>query len=260
MAIYDTIGAGYNTTRQADPYITDRLCQLLKPSKEGIYLDIGCGTGNYLAALAAKGYQFYGIDPSQTMLEAARLKCPKATFITATAEHIPLPDAFFDGAVAVLTLHHWGDIQAGLAGLARVLKPGAKLVIFSFTPGQMRGYWLYHYFPDMIERCMAGIPAWTKMEAMLAHAGFAQAEAEKYFTRPEQTDHFLYSHKSRPQEYLNPVVRDNTSAFRLHCTEDELHTGLVQLEADIESGEIGAVMASYENDTGDYLFISAERM
>jgi ubiquinone/menaquinone biosynthesis C-methylase UbiE len=260
MAIYDQIGKGYNSTRQADPYIADRLCDLLQPHEGGIYLEIGCGTGNYLAALSAKGYSFYGVDPSETMLETARNTYPAERFILATADSMPLPDANFDGAIAILTLHHWANLEDGLAGVARVLKPGANWAIFSFAPEQMKGYWLHHYFPEMIERCMSLIPSLYEMKAMLIHAGFGHIGTEKYFIRPEHIDHFLYSHKSRPEKYLEAGVRNNASAFRLQCTEDELEDGLQRLEADIRSGEIATVMASYENDLGDYLFIKAERL
>lgn len=259
MITYDNIGTGYNITRHADPYIADRLYNLLYPSKDGLYLDIGCGTGNYLKTLTAKGLTLYGIDPSETMLISARAANPYTTFLNATAESIPLSDNFFNGAIAVLTIHHWQDIPNGLTGLARVLKPASKAVFFSFTPQQMRGYWLYHYFPQMIERCMAGIPTLNDMCNHLSTAGFHTIETEKYFIDPTLQDHFLYSNKFRPAQYLNPTVRDGASAFRLHCPPDELSTGLATLESDITSRSINSIMQFYENDLGDYLFISATK-
>src|SRR4051812_6145732 len=104
-AVYDKAGIGYNTTRCADPYLAGRLYEMLSPSPEGVYLDIGCGTANYLTALAAKGVSFYGIDPSETMLKEARAKDNNATFIKASAENIPVDSNFFDGALATFTLH-----------------------------------------------------------------------------------------------------------------------------------------------------------
>lgn len=46
-AKYDHIGINYNTTRKADRYLTEKLCEYLNPKLNGLYLDIGCGTGNY---------------------------------------------------------------------------------------------------------------------------------------------------------------------------------------------------------------------
>ena len=63
-AIYDAIGTGYNSTRQADPYLTSRLLYFLKPQPGKLYLDIGCGTGNYTIALSNQGLNFTGVEPS----------------------------------------------------------------------------------------------------------------------------------------------------------------------------------------------------
>jgi predicted TPR repeat methyltransferase len=68
---YDKIGIGYNSTRQADPYLTERLLYHLQPKNNKLYLDIGCGTGNYTCALDDKGISFIGVEPSGEMLREA---------------------------------------------------------------------------------------------------------------------------------------------------------------------------------------------
>ena len=70
--IYDLGGDQYDFTRSADPYLTAKIFDLLHPHSSGMHLDIGCGTGNYTMALAAKGLNFTGIDPSEKMLDVAR--------------------------------------------------------------------------------------------------------------------------------------------------------------------------------------------
>lgn len=52
---YNKIGSNYNSTWKADPLLTKKLLEHLKPEKDGLYLDIGCGTGNYSIALNKKG-------------------------------------------------------------------------------------------------------------------------------------------------------------------------------------------------------------
>lgn len=54
-AIYNEIGSGYDTTRRADPEILNRLVNLIPLNKDGFYLDVGCGTGNYTAELSKLG-------------------------------------------------------------------------------------------------------------------------------------------------------------------------------------------------------------
>jgi len=255
--LYDTIGGNYNATRRADPYIADRIYQLLNANPAGLYMDIGCGTGNYLNALTNKGLRFYGIDPSDTMLQAARLKNTDTTFIKSKAEDISLQSNFFDGATAVLTLHHWENQLKGLQEVNRVLKPGAKIVFFSFTPEQMRGYWLYHYFPEMIEAATKLIPSTEEMTQLLKESGYGSVETELYFVQEDLQDHFMYSNKHKPANYLSAEVRNNASAFSALATKEEVEHGLIILESDIKSGEITHIMQEYENDLGDYLFITA---
>ncbi|HEX3385799.1 MAG TPA: class I SAM-dependent methyltransferase, partial [Mucilaginibacter sp.] len=101
--LYDDIGRGYNTTRQADAYLTGRLYYHLLPKDGAVYLDVGCGTGNYTTALANKGLDFQGIEPSEEMLGIARLRSSDVKWFTGKAENIPAEDALFDGAIATLT-------------------------------------------------------------------------------------------------------------------------------------------------------------
>jgi 2-polyprenyl-3-methyl-5-hydroxy-6-metoxy-1,4-benzoquinol methylase len=51
----DKIGIDYNSIRKAEPYLTKRLNEHLNPNKDGTYLDIGCGTGNYTMELEKNG-------------------------------------------------------------------------------------------------------------------------------------------------------------------------------------------------------------
>jgi ubiquinone/menaquinone biosynthesis C-methylase UbiE len=255
--IYNKIGIGYNDTRRADPYITQRIIANLQPTTEGLYLDIGCGTGNYLQALMDNGYTMYGVDPSDVMLEKAKEKCADATIVKAVVENLPFADQMFDGVVGNFTLHHWTDLQQGLSELYRVMKPGSHAVFLSFTPKQMFGYWLCHYFPKMMERSAALVPSEANMIVLLRDAGFSSVKTEKYFVQDDLQDHFLYSSKYKPSRYLDPEVRKGASSFSAFCEPDELETGLKQLETDIRSGVIHEIIEQYENEEGDYMFFNA---
>ncbi|MBC7864431.1 MAG: methyltransferase domain-containing protein, partial [Bacteroidia bacterium] len=174
--VYNKIGIGYNNTRKADPYIAERIIAHLQPQPGGIYLDIGCGTGNYLQYINQKGFSFCGVDPSEIMLDIAKKKCSGCKFLKGVAEKIPAEDYSFDGAMAIFTLHHWGNQQQGLNELYRVLKQGSKIVFLSFTAEQMNEYWLVHYFPQMIKRSGELVPDKGTMKNMLQLAGFSLIE------------------------------------------------------------------------------------
>lgn len=254
---YDTIGKEYNATRKADPYLTGKLYELLLAVPGNHYLDIGCGTGNYLNALSKQGLNFTGVDPSLTMLEQAEWKNPEAHFICAKAENIPLPDQIFDGAIAIFTIHHWDDMLRGLKEVRRVLKPGSRFVCFSFTPRQMKGYWLNHYFPLMMQRSWEIVPEREEMAEIILQAGFSSVFTENYTVHEGLEDHFLYSSKHHPERYLDAAIRKNASSFSVFAEEGEVERGLSLLEGDIRSGYIETVMEEYANELGDYIFYIA---
>ena len=138
QAKYDKIGVAYNSTRKADPFLSKKLIEHLDPKKDGVYLDIGCGTGNYTNEVAKQGIQIIGIDPSGKMLSEARQRNPKVDWQIGTAEEIDGSDETFDGIMASLTIHHWTDLQKAFAELQRVLKADGRIVIFTSTPSQMK--------------------------------------------------------------------------------------------------------------------------
>ncbi len=256
---YDIIGVDYNVTRKADPYLFSRLFALLNPVAENLYLDIGCGTGNYTSEFAKKGCKFIGIDPSEEMLEKAKIKDNSITWKTGKAEHIDLPSESVDGIIASLTLHHWQDLKKGFSELNRVLKPNGKIVIFTATPKQMKGYWLHHYFPKMLSDSIIQMPGYDYIESSLNANSLKIHSAEKYFIQPDLQDLFLYSGKHNPELYFENKVRHGISSFSSLANAKEVQQGLILLEKDIKSEKIKTIISTYENTDGDYLFITAKK-
>jgi len=258
-AKYDHIGNGYNNTRKADPYILDRLHYHLNPIKEGVYLDIGCGTGNYTSKLHQKDTRFIGIDPSEKMLENAKKAHPHITWTRGKAENIPLENASVEGVIGSLTLHHWDSLEKGFSELHRVLKPYANLVFFTSTPTQMQGYWLNHYFPKMLEDSIKQMPSLEQITNAMQLAGFKNIYIEKYNIQPNLQDQFLYVGKENPKRYLDEHVRNGISSFSHLANQEEVEKGLKLLEKDINSNKIHTIMRNYENRDGDYLFILSQK-
>ncbi|KAA1244060.1 class I SAM-dependent methyltransferase [Aquimarina sp. RZ0] len=252
---YDLIGAGYNTTRKADPYLFNRLHDLLSPSKEGTYLDIGCGTGNYTKLFDKKGYQFIGVDPSQEMLKKARSGNHSVSWKIGNAENLDLLPNSIDGSIASLTLHHWHDLTQGFASLRRVLKPEGKIVIFTATPIQMKGYWINHYFPEMLRDSIRQMPSLETIKNSLKNNQLYIEKTEKYFVQPDLEDFFLYAGKHNPKLYFEPKIRQGISSFSSLSNASEVTIGLDSLQKDIQSHKINDIIKSYENTNGDYIFL-----
>lgn len=256
---YDKIGIDYNSTRKADPFLTNKLIEHLNPKKDGIYLDIGCGTGNYTNELERNGIQLIGIDPSEKMLEKARFKNQRVDWRIGTAENIQLSDNSMDGIIGSLTIHHWTDLSKSFFELQRILKDDGRIVIFTSTPIQMEGYWLNHYFPRMLKDSIDQMPSLEKVEEAMTRNSIVITEIDKYFIQPDLQDKFLYCGKQNPELYFNEQIRNGISSFSSLANRDEVKQGLKKLRSDIENGKINEVIDSYDNDFGDYLYIIGKK-
>jgi SAM-dependent methyltransferase len=94
--------------------------------------DLGCGTGALTAAFAPHVAQVHAVDASSAMLAAARARLerwPHVQVHEGVLEQLPLADRTLDVAVLSLVLHHVADPQRALREVARVLRPGGRLLI-----------------------------------------------------------------------------------------------------------------------------------
>jgi SAM-dependent methyltransferase len=100
----------------------------------GEILDAACGTGRYAAYLAARGHSVIGVDQSPAMLDLARAKLPGRRFVPGQLTDLPLDDASVDAAVCALALVHVPEPARAVAELARVVRPGGRIVISDVHP------------------------------------------------------------------------------------------------------------------------------
>jgi demethylmenaquinone methyltransferase/2-methoxy-6-polyprenyl-1,4-benzoquinol methylase len=99
-------------------------------------LDVACGTGDLAIELASRGGDVIGSDFSEGMLERARVKAPGLTWEQADAMALPYPDNTFDAATVGFGARNFGDLARGLREMARVVKPGGRVVILEITTPQ----------------------------------------------------------------------------------------------------------------------------
>jgi ubiquinone/menaquinone biosynthesis C-methylase UbiE len=255
--LYDRIGGTYDATRRADPLIAARLRALLDVHGDGVYLDLGCGTGNYTAALAQGGGSWCGVDAAPTMIAAARLKSRLVKWCLGDAAALPIASATVDGVLCVLAIHHFRDRLAVFTEVRRVLRPGGRFIAFTAGRSQMRQYWLNRYFPDAMSTAIQQMPDLADVEAMLRQVNLAPVMLEPYSAQPDLQDSFLYSGKPAPKRYLDAQFRTGISTFANLASPREIEEGCRRLAADIETGRIRQVVADSPSPEGDYLFLVA---
>lgn len=97
-------------------------------------LDAACGTGRHARHLAGLGHEVTGVDRTPAMLAAARERVPEASFVEGDLMALPFEDGSFDLLVCALALEHVGDLVAAVSELARVVRPGGRIVISESHP------------------------------------------------------------------------------------------------------------------------------
>ena len=170
--LYDLVGGRFIRTTDAEIL-----------SRAGVtpgdhLLDVGTGPG-YLARAASKlvapGGIAIGIDASPEMIDRARMRAERAhseaEYRVATAESLPFDDDAFDIVVSRLVLHHLpGDVKGqALAEIARVLRPGGRLLIVDLASPTAKG--AHH----LAAHLMGTHPeTGAVLEELIAKAGFTQ--------------------------------------------------------------------------------------
>jgi SAM-dependent methyltransferase len=89
-------------------------------------LDVGCGSGALVAALAdvLGPEQVAGIDPSEPFVQASRTRVPGARILVGSAESLPFADAEFDATLSQLVVNFLGDPEQGVREMSRVTQRG----------------------------------------------------------------------------------------------------------------------------------------
>ena len=230
--IYNKIGTGYNTTRQADSRIVDRIVTLLALAPGSRVLDVGAGTGSYARALVERGYQVTALEPSLVMREQAE-EGSRVSWVEGSAESLPFADDTFDAAILILCVHHFTDLAGAFAEIRRVVSQG-PIVIFTYDPAAIESPWLFQYFPIFREQIRGSFPSIERIRDCFENE---DSVAVHPFPLPHDLcDGFAGAAWRYPERYLEQDYRDGTSAFR-QLDPMLLKEGLAKLTSDLENGQ-----------------------
>src|SRR3954454_13060848 len=99
-------------------------------------LDVATGTGDLAIELRSRGADVVGVDFSEGMLDQARRKAPGIEFRQGNALALDFPDNEFDATTVGFGARNFDDLDRGLAEMARVVRPGGKVVVLEITNPQ----------------------------------------------------------------------------------------------------------------------------
>ena len=158
------------------PQLISTVSEMIQPAK-GRVLDIACGPGTFGRRIASPSKEVWGIDVSPGMLRQGAVYTAKEGisnmhFARARVESLPFSEGLFDATICCGSLHLFTDTVIALHEMARVMKPGAILAVFTFTAGR-GGILKYRWVRDWSHR-NHGLHVFTlsELEQCLTATGF----------------------------------------------------------------------------------------
>jgi SAM-dependent methyltransferase len=226
---YDALAADYATHRRVHPGVLRGLVDLCAEVSALRVLEVGCGTGNYAAALAEMtSVRCSGLDPSPRMLEAARQKSAAAAWHQGSAESLPFSSGAFDLVYSVDVIHHVQDRRAFFAEAFRVLAKGGYFATATDNE-QIIGQRvpLSRYFPETVELELQRYPKPGEIPGLLRSSGFQGVSEEEV--------EFAYALSD-----ATPFERKAFSSLHL-IPEEAFDRGLARLKQDLQGGPLACV-------------------
>lgn len=221
--LYDAIGQTYAATRVPDPRIGAQIHAAL--GEVGSVVNVGAGAGAYEPRETV-----LAVEPSAVMI--AQRPAGSAPAVQASAEALPLADDAVDAALALLTVHHWRDLEAGVRELRRVAR--RRVVVLHWDAEVTRASWLmreYLFATEPFDR--DGAISIERLVALLGGPG--RVRVVPVAVPHDCTDGFAGAFWRRPAAYLDPAVRAGISSMA-GPGEAVVAPAIARLAADLASG------------------------
>jgi ubiquinone/menaquinone biosynthesis C-methylase UbiE len=223
---YDEVAGEYAAHRRPHSGVLQELVRRPRLTPESAVLEVGCGTGNYARALAARcGCTTFGLDPSAAMLSHASAHREATGWVQGRAEQLVFAAGAFDLVFSVDVIHHVPDKASFYGQAARTLRPGGQMcTVTDSRQIILQREVLSGYFPDTVDVELARYPRIADLLAWMAAAGLQTRSA---ITVEE------------PYELASTAPFRDRAYSSLHLVPDEAwRAGLERLERDMACGPV----------------------
>src|SRR5262249_12493192 len=185
------------------------------------------------------------VEPSGVMI--AQRTPDAAPVVRGVAEALPFRDGAFDAAMALLTVHHWGDFRRGMREMRRVARQ--RVVVLTWDPAVLwETFWFVRDYVPVVREMEGDLPTLDHVRDALEGS-----TVEAVPVPHDCSDGFFGAYWRRPDAYLDPGVRASISALA-RLDEATVRAGIERLAADLRSGEwdrrYGALRAGGDIDLG----------
>jgi ubiquinone/menaquinone biosynthesis C-methylase UbiE len=235
---YDQVAPTYNRrfSNQKDRPIAAALIELVRESGARRVLEVGCGTGRWLADLTGNQVTspagLFGLDRSIGMLAEASEQQLGLQIVQGLAESLPFPGQSFDLVYCVNALHHFSQPDQFICQAFHLLQPGGLLAIIGMDPRNFleqfdrpaRARWyVYEFFEGTLETDLLRFPSWGQILDWMTGAGF-----EFVNLQPVET---VRDTKIGAAIWSDPFLEKNSTSQLILLSDEAYQTGLDKIRS-----------------------------
>jgi len=227
---YDTVAEVYDRRYERSDYspVLRLLFDFVRGGKR--LLEIGCGTGHWLSELTRAGYDAVGLDPSRNMLKTAMGKSQQLELILGRAESIPFGTCTIDRLFCINALHHFSQKERFMTEARRVLHSEGGILVIGLDPHTgLDHWWIYDYFPQVIDIDKRRCPSTISLRKSMQENGFINCNTIEVLHMPIKLS-------ARSALQSGRLAKNTTSQLTI-LTDKEYKAGLSRLMKDIELKE-----------------------
>jgi len=193
-------------------------------------LEVGCGTGHWLAVLAEYIPQRFGMDLAMPMLAQARVNDPDAFLLCGDATRLPIKVASLDLMLCFNALHHFAAPLQFIEQAFACLSPGGKLLIVGSDPhGHEQDWYVYQYFEGTYQTDLARFPSFAQTLTWMSEKEFIHLEQVTI----ERVDKDLIGREVFDDPYLQKHMCSQLALL----SDQDYQRGLDNIEQDIQTAE-----------------------
>lgn len=203
-------------------------------------LEVGCGTGHWLAALGPHVSQVYGLDLSTGMLRRARETAP-ACLVRGRAGQLGLASASLDLVYCVNAIHHFDRPRAFVTEARRLLRPGGVLAVIGMDPRANPVWYAYRYFEGVYETDLERFPSWGEIIDWMVASRFSNVSC-RVVDR--------YSGVKVGRKVLDdPFLKKDSSSQLALLSDDAYACGMRRIELALDEAEAAGIELVFQVDT-----------
>ena len=193
-------------------------------------LEVGCGTGRWLADLRPVTHHLYGLDLSKGMLDRACQRDKRLNLVQGRAERPPFFAGKFDLVYCVNAIHHFDWPCDFILDASRLLRSGGALAVIGMDPrGHREDWYVYHYFKGTYKADLARFPSWNNIMKWMDASGLEDMEL-----RPVES---IVDHKVGRAILEDPFLQKEATSQVALLTPEAYATGLEQIEIALRKAE-----------------------